>query len=124
MINAETQRRNDAEKLENVLAEQIIDVAIEVHRTLGGPGLLESLYEEALYYEFQLRDIPVESQVLVPVSYKKRILKDPMRMDLLIDRKVIIEVKATDQPHPIHKAQLLTYLRLTGLKLGLVLNFG
>lgn len=124
MINAEAQRRNDAEKLENALSEQIIDAAIEVHRTLGGPGLLESLYEEALYYELQLRHILVESQVLVPVSYKKRILKDPMRMDLLVDRKVIIEVKATDQPHPIHKAQLLTYLRLTGLKLGLVLNFG
>jgi GxxExxY protein len=86
--------------------------------------LLESLYEEALLHEFHLRCIPVESQVLVPVSYKKRILKDPMRMDLLVDRKVIVEVKATDQLHPVHKAQFLTYLRLTGLKLGLVLNFG
>jgi GxxExxY protein len=124
MLNAEAQRRNDAEKLENVLSEQIINAAIEVHRTLGGPGLLESLYEEALYYELQLRHIPVESQVSVPVSYKKRILKDPMRMDLLVDRKVIIEVKAVDQLHPVHKAQLLTYLRLTGLKLGVVLNFG
>lgn len=124
MINAEPLRRNDAEKLENVLSEQIINAAIEVHRILGGPGLLESLYEEALYFELQLRHISVESQVLVPVSYKKRILKDPMRMDLLVDRKVIIEVKATDQLLPIHKAQLLTYLRLTGLKLGLVLNFG
>ena len=77
-----------------------------------------------MLYELQLSRIPVESQVLVPVSYKKKILKDPMRMDLLIDRKVIVEVKATDQLHPVHKAQLLTYLRLTGLKLGLVLNFG
>lgn len=124
MINAETRCRGDTEKLENVLSEQIIDAAIEVHRTLGGPGLLESLYEEALCYELQLRHIPVESQVLVQVNYKKRTLKEPMRMDLLVDRKVIIEVKATDQPHPVHKAQLLTYLRLTGLKLGLVLNFG
>jgi len=124
MINAETQRRGDAEKLENVLSEQIISAAIEVHRTLGGPGLLESLYEEALYYELQLRHILVESQVIVPVSYKNRILKDPMRMDLLVDRRVIIEVKSVDQLHPVHKAQLLTYLRLTGLKLGLLLNFG
>lgn len=124
MINAETQRRGDTEKSENLLTDQIINAAIEVHRVLGGPGLLESLYEEALYYELQLRHIPVESQVLIPVSYKKRILKDPMRMDMLVDRKVIIEVKATDESHPVHKAQLLTYLRLTGLKLGLVLNFG
>jgi len=124
MINAETQRSGDAEKLENVLSEQIISAAIEVHRTLGGPGLLESLYEEALYYELQLRHILVESQVIVPVSYKNRILKDPMRMDLLVDRRVIIEVKSVDQLHPVHKAQLLTYLRLTGLKLGLLLNFG
>ena len=95
-----------------------------MHRILAGPGLLESLYEEALHHELQLRHIPVEVQVLVPVSYKKRILKDPMRMDMLIDRKIIVEVKATDQSHPVHRAQLLTYLRLTGLKLGLVLNFG
>jgi GxxExxY protein len=124
MLNAETRRRGDTEKIENLLTDQIINAAIEVHRVLGGPGLLESLYEEALYYELQLRHIPVELQVLVPVSYKKRILKDPMRMDMLVDRKVIVEVKATDQLHPVHKAQLLTYLRLTGLKLGLVLNFG
>src|SRR5271167_2394416 len=65
-----TQRRKDAEKIENRLTEQVIDAAIEVHRTLGGPGLLESLYEEALYQELRLRDIPVEAQVQIPVIYK------------------------------------------------------
>lgn len=129
IFNAEARRRGDAERagtkrMEDLLTDQIINAAIEVHRVLGGPGLLESLYEEALLYELQLRRIPVESQVLIPVSYKKKILKDPMRMDLLIDRRVIVEVKATEQLHPVYKAQLLTYLRLTGLKLGLILNFG
>jgi len=100
MFNAETQRRGDAEKLENLITDQIINAAIEVHRILGGPGLLESLYEEALYHELQLRHIPVEVQVLVPLSYKKWILKDPMRMDMLVNCKVIVEVKATDQSYP------------------------
>ena len=123
-INAETQSRRDAEKIENILAEQIIDAAIEVHRTLGGPGLLESLYEEALYQELRLRDIPVQAQVQIPVIYKGYTLKNPLRLDLFVDKKVIVEVKATDQEQAVHKAQVLTYLRLTGVKLGLLLNFG
>lgn len=124
MINAETQRREDAEKIENILSEQILDAAIEVHRSLCGPGLLESLYEDALYHELKLRNIPVQSQVRVPVIYKNQALREPMRLDLLVDRKVVIEVKATEKEHAVHKAQVLTYLRLTGLKLGLVVNFG
>lgn len=124
MFNAETQRRGDAEKMENTLSEQILDAAIEVHRSLGGPGLLESLYEDALFHELKLRNIPVQSQVRVPVIYKNQALRDPMRLDLLVDQKVVIEVKATEMEHAVHKAQVLTYLRLTGLKLGLVVNFG
>lgn len=124
MINAETVRRGDAEIIENVLSEQVLDAAIEVHRTLGGPGLLESLYEDALFYELRLRNIPVLSQVPVPVTYKNYKLRDPMRLDILVDRKVIIEVKATETVLSVHKAQVLTYLRLTNLKLGLVINFG
>ena len=123
-INAEPQSRKDAEKIENRLTEQVIDAAIEVHRTLGGPGLLESLYEEALYQELRLRDIPVEAQVQIPVIYKGCTLRNSMRLDLLVGGKVVIEVKATEQEHAVHKAQVLTYLRLTGLKLGLLLNFG
>ena len=124
MINAETVRRDDAEVIENLLSEQILDAAIEVHRTLGGPGLLESLYEDALFYELRLRNIPALSQVPIPVTYKNYKLRDPMRLDILVDRKVIIEVKATETVLAVHKAQVLTYLRLTNLKLGLVINFG
>jgi len=124
MINAETQRRQDAEKIENLLSEQILDAAIEVHRTLGGPGLLESLYEDALYQELKLRNIPVQSQVRVPVIYKNYSLREAMRLDLLVGQKVIVEIKATEKEHAVHKAQVLKYLRLTDLKLGLVLNFG
>lgn len=104
IFNAEAPSRRGTEESTNLLTDQIINAAVEVHRVLGGPGLLESLYEEALLHELQLRHISVESQVLVPVSYKKRILKDPMRMDILVDRRVIIEVKATEQLLPVHKA--------------------
>ena len=123
-INAKTQSREDAKKIENTLATLVVDAAIEVHRYLGGPGLLESLYEEALYQELKLRNIPVETQVLIPVTYKGCILKNCMRLDLLVDSKVIVEIKATEQEQPVYKAQVLTYLRLTQLKLGLLLNFG
>lgn len=107
-----------------MLSEQVLDAAIEVHRTFGGPGLLESLYEDALFYELRLRNIPALSQVPVPVTYKNCKLRDPIRLDILLDRKVIIEVKATETVLAVHKAQVLTYLRLTNLKLGLVINFG
>jgi GxxExxY protein len=118
------QRSIDAGKVENVLAELIVDSAIEVHRTLGGPGLLESLYEEALYQELRLRNISVQAQVHIPVVYKGVFLRQPMRLDLLVDGKVIIEIKATEQELSVHRAQILTYLRLTKLKLGLLINFG
>ena len=124
MINAESANRRDAEIIENLLSEQVLDAAIEVHRTLGGPGLLESLYEDALFYELRLRQIPALSQVQVPVTYKNFKLRDPMRLDILVDNKVIIEVKATENVSAVHKAQVLNYLRLTNLKLGLVINFG
>lgn len=124
MINAEAQRRGDAEITENQLSEQVLDAAIEVHRTLGGPGLLESLYEDALFHELRLRNIPALSQVQIPVTYKNFKLRDSMRLDILVDRKIIIEVKATETMLAVHKAQVLTYLRLTNLRLGLVINFG
>ena len=113
MINAETGSRRDAEVTENLLSEQVLDAAIEVHRTLGGPGLLESLYEDALFYELRLRNIPALSQVSIPVTYKNCKLRDSMRLDILVDRKVIIEAKATETILAVHKAQVLTYLRLT-----------
>ena len=122
--NAKTPSREDAKKIENILAAQIVGAAIEVHRALGGPGLLESLYEEALYQELKLRNVSVQAQVAIPVTYKGYTLRNPMRLDLLVGDKVIIEVKATEQQQSVYKAQVLTYLRLTKLKLGLLLNFG
>lgn len=108
MVNAETLSRGDAEIFENSLSEQVLDAAIEVHRTLGGPGLLESLYEDALFHELRLRNIPVLSQVAIPVVYKNCKLRDPMRLDILVGHKVIIEVKAVEAVLPVHKAQVLT----------------
>lgn len=123
-MDAGMQRDADAEKIENIWSEKVLDAAIEVHRLLGGPGLLESLYTEALYQELKLRNIPVLSQVQIPVTYKGYMLRDPMRLDLIVDHKLIIEVKATEKENEVYTAQVLTYLRLMGLKLGLLINFG
>jgi len=121
-MNAETLK--GAEKIENTFSALIKDSAIEVHRVLGGPGLLESVYEEALFRELQSRGIPVVRQVRLPVKYKGVALQTSLRLDLLVGNKVVIEVKATENNHSLHKAQVFTYLRLSGLRLGLVLNFG
>jgi GxxExxY protein len=109
---------------ESQISAIILDAAIEVHRTLGGPGLLESVYQEALAYELSKRGLSVEREKIVPIVYKGQTLANPLRLDLLIDGLVIVETKATSQYNDIFEAQLLTYLRLTGLKLGLVINFG
>jgi GxxExxY protein len=109
---------------ENEISKIIVDCAIEVHRTLGGPGLLESVYEEAMVFELQQRDMAVERQVPVPILYKGRQLGAPLRLDLKIGGSVLVDNKATTDYHSIFEAQMLTYLRLTGLKLGLVVNFG
>ena len=127
--NAGTQRHRDAELIdkgliENSITSSIIEAAIEVHRTLGGPGLLESIYEDALAYELEIRNIRVKRQVIVPVLYKGVPIRDALRLDLLVENQIIIEVKATETVLKVHSAQLLTYLRLTKQKLGLVLNFG
>jgi len=109
---------------ENAISDRIIGAAIEVHRTLGGPGLLESVYEEALAWELQHRGLKVQRQVVVPIRYKGHQLDNSLRLDLLAEDKVIVEVKATTEFNSVFKAQALTYLRLTGLKLALVINFG
>ena len=110
--------------MENEISHTIIGAAIEVHKVLGGPGLLESVYESALCHELKLRGLQIEKQLIVPVKYKNTIVRDPLCLDILVEKKVIIEVKATEKEHAIHQAQLLTYLRLTGIKLGLLINFG
>ena len=109
---------------ENEISRVVVDAAIEVHRTLGGPGLLESVYEEALVYELELRGLKVERQQGVPIVYKGRRLASDLCVDLLVADRVVIECKATSAHHPVFEAQALTYLRLMDLKLALVINFG
>lgn len=109
---------------ENELCSHIIAAAIEVHRCLGGPGLLEGVYEEALVWELKARGFAVSRQVELPIIYKGNTLGTSLRLDLLVENLVILEVKATSSYNTIYEAQLLTYLRLANLKLGLVINFG
>jgi GxxExxY protein len=110
--------------VENELSKAIVDAAIEVHRSLGGPGLLESVYEEALVWELTSRGLFVERQKEVVISYKGNALASPMKLDLLANGKVIIEVKSVAVYNKIFEAQALTYLRLLNIKLALVINFG
>jgi GxxExxY protein len=109
---------------ENEISKVIVDAAIEVHRELGGPGLLEDIYEEAMEEELRSRRIKVERQLPVRLSYKGRILRKPLRLDMKAGGLVLVDNKAVTEWHPVFEAQMLTYLRLTGLKLGLVINFG
>ena len=114
-----------AEKIEelNDLSGAILDSSIEVHRHLGGPGLLEVIYEEALARELTLRGFKVERQVHVPVYYKGESVRQPLILDLLVNN-VIIEVKSVEKFNQVFLSQLLTYLRLSNRPLGIVVNFG
>lgn len=103
------------------LTERIIGCAIEVHRTLG-PGLLESAYAEALRFELAEAGLRCARQVPVPLTYKGRYLGE-YRLDLLVEDAVVVEVKAVERFDPVHEAQLLTYLRLSGKRVGLLINF-
>lgn len=107
---------------ENVIARIAVDAMIEVHRELG-PGLLESSYQHCLAYELHQRGLNVESEVALPLAFKGVKLDAGYRIDLWIERTVIVEVKSVDALHPIHTAQVLTYLKLTGNRLGLLVNF-
>jgi GxxExxY protein len=104
------------------LTSEVISAAIEVHKALG-PGLLESAYEGCLCREFDLRGMNYERQKDLPVEYKGVKLNCGYRLDIVIEDKLIVEIKACDALGPIHEAQLLTYLKLTGLKIGLLINF-
>ena len=112
----------DTEGTEEGLTEQVIGAAIEVHRALG-PGLLESAYEACLAHELTERGFRHERQVPLPVRYKGVELDCGYRLDLVVEGAVIVELKAAKALEPIHTAQLLTYLRLSGLRVGLLLNF-
>ena len=122
----EPPRRQDAKMREpdrplDRLAHAVISAAIEVHRALG-PGYLESIYEEALCVELELRRIPFARQAPIAVVYKGHLVGEG-RLDLLIDNRLIVELKAVDALAPIHTAQLISYLKATGCHLGLLLNF-
>ncbi len=104
------------------LTESVIGLAIEVHRALG-PGLLESAYQECLCYELKAKGIAFGRQVALPVIYKSVKLDCGYRMDLVVDDRLVVELKTVEKILPIHEAQLLTYLRLSGIRIGLLLNF-
>jgi len=104
------------------ITDQVIGACIEIHKQLG-PGLLESAYEECLCHELNLRGLRFRRQVSLPVTYKGIKLDCGYRLDILVEEKVILELKSVDEVTPLHKAQLLTYLRLSGNKVGLILNF-
>ncbi len=106
----------------NELTGSVIGAAIEVHKTLG-PGLLESIYEECLCRELELREISYERQKEIPIEYKGSKLDCSYRIDILVANKLILEIKACEVIQGVHEAQLLTYLKLTGLKVGLLINF-
>lgn len=106
----------------NKLTGEVIGAAIEVHKALG-PGLLESAYEECLCRELDLRKIAYQRQKELPVEYKGLRLDCGYRLDVVVGDKLIVELKAVESLLPIHKAQLLTYLKLTGIKTGLIINF-
>ena len=109
---------------ENEISNVVIGAAIEVHKELGGPGLLEHIYEEALCRELILKKLSVDRQKVVPVQYKGTLLGKNLMLDVLVNEKVVVEIKATERHNPIYEAQLLTYLRVANKKLGLILNFG
>ena len=109
---------------ENDISKVILHSTIEVHRTLGGPGLLESVYEEALAWELNQAGLSVKRQLLVPIHYKGNVLSTPLKLDLLVEDLVIVECKATAKYNEVFEAQTLTYLRLMDLKLGVVINYG
>jgi len=117
----EAQRRSLPDEV-NSLTGVIVDAAFKVHSALG-PGLLESVYETCLVHELEKRDLEVVRQIEVPIEYDGRLLDSGLRLDLLVQDTVVIELKAVEHVLPVHKAQLLSYLRLAGKPVGLLINF-
>ncbi|MCL4531053.1 MAG: GxxExxY protein [Chloroflexi bacterium] len=112
----------DAKEKANTLSREVIGAAIDVHKSLG-PGLLESAYESCLCQELKIRGIPFERQVPLQIEYKGIKLEDVYRMDILVSGLIVLELKSIEKLEPIHVAQLLTYLRLSKIWLGLLINF-
>lgn len=107
---------------ENDISRLIVDACYQIHVKLG-PGLLESVYEEILFFELTAKGLRVERQKALPVIWKDVKLDLGYRTDLIVENKVIVEIKSVEEIHPVHPKQVLTYLKLTGLKLGLLINF-
>ncbi|MHC4458276.1 MAG: GxxExxY protein [Planctomycetota bacterium] len=108
---------------ENSIAKQIVDAAFQVHQKLG-PGLVESVYETVLGYELEKRGFSIQRQKSIPITYDKLVFEEGFRADIMVEDTVIVELKSVESIKPVHKKQLLTYLRLTDKKLGLLINFG
>ncbi len=115
-MNGENQEKRDP------LTEKVIGCAIEVHRILG-PGLLESAYQRCMLFELRKQGLAVETEVPMPVNYKGEIMDCGYRVDVLVEKSLILELKAVETILPIHQAQLLTYMKLAGIHLGLLINF-
>ncbi len=107
---------------EELIAKQIVDIAINIHKQLG-PGLLESVYAKCFYYELVNRDLNFEKEKQVPIIYNELKIDDGLRLDCLVDNLVIIEFKAQENYHPVWEAQLMSYLKLTNKRLGFLINF-
>jgi GxxExxY protein len=122
LLTTESQRHREIENEQDPRTAAIIGAAIEVHRQLG-PGLLESAYEQCLCHELHLRSLPFSCQVDLPVSYKGLQLDCGYKIDLIVGEEVIVELKSVERILPVHEAQLLTYLKLSGKKVGLLINF-
>ena len=122
LLTTESQRHRENEEQKDPRTSPIIGAAIEVHRVLG-PGLLESAYEECLCHELYLRGLSFERQVALPVSYKGLQLDCGYKIDVIVEREVVVELKAIEKVLPVHEAQLLTYLKISGKRVGLLINF-
>lgn len=107
---------------ENELSKIVFDAGLKIHKKLG-PGLFETVYEECLFYELKKQNLKVEKQLVLPIVYEELKINNAFRIDIIIEDKLILEIKAVEFINPSHKAQLLTYLKMTNCKLGLLINF-
>ncbi|MFT3826524.1 MAG: GxxExxY protein [Chitinophagaceae bacterium] len=107
---------------ENLLAKEVVNIAFKLHKALG-PGLLESVYSKCFCYELERRQIPFVKQQLVPIHYEGLLIDEGLRLDILVDDLLIVELKAQENFHPVWEAQLLSYLKLTGKRIGYLINF-
>ena len=121
--DAKTPRSDDnADSRDDLIAREVVDAAFKIHRALG-PGLLESVYEACMTIELRKRGLSFATQVALPVTYEGETIEPAFRIDLFVEAKVIVELKAVEKVLPIHEAQLLTYIKLSGCRLGLLINF-